>query len=139
MNLQFVPPSAAAGDLSQILKAAIVALNNRDHQKSIELFTRASAMDKTNIDVLLELGLAHGLRYDFPAAESFFEKAFRVADRKGQALALAGKRCVEFQNFEMAERYFKRAADRSDSPPIIFTEMAAIYQRQHRMEDAAIM
>ena len=89
--------------------------------------------------ILLDLGRMQGLRYDYTAAESCFERAIRVSPRKTEAIALVGTRCREFRNLEMAEHYCKLAAEQKDATPEMLADLAELYERQRRMEDAAAL
>src|SRR5271170_8527834 len=93
------------GSLARMLQAAGEAWNRKDFQQNIEILERASRLDPANSGILLQLGCAYGLRYDYAAAERCFEKATRFAPKKTEALAAAGKKCCDFRKLDLAERY----------------------------------
>jgi Sulfotransferase family/Tetratricopeptide repeat len=76
------------------------------------------------------------LRYDYSQAERCLERAINLAPRKTEALALAGAQCRDFRRSEMAEHYFRRAAEQKDVSPEILADLAELYERLRRMEDA---
>jgi tetratricopeptide (TPR) repeat protein len=119
-----------------MMQAAKQALQLRDFQRSIEILERANRLNPANPDILLQLGSAHGRRYDYVTAEGCFEKAIRFASKKTEVLAVAGRLCRDFSNYDMAERYLQRAAEQNDAPPETFVQLAEIYERFHRLEDA---
>jgi len=121
--------------LPHLIHEAMAAEQHRDFERSIELFGRAHQLDKTNVDVLLHLGLGHGWRCDYPAAENYFEKAVNTAVNTSWALLQAGWGCVIFENFEMADRFLRRAAVRGDCSPEVFVHLAEICARRHRPEE----
>src|ERR1039457_3732458 len=77
------------GSIARMLNAAGEAWDRKEFQQSIEILERASRLDPANAQVLLRLGRAYGLRYDYAGAERCFEKAIRVALKKTEAMATA--------------------------------------------------
>jgi tetratricopeptide (TPR) repeat protein len=108
----------------------------REFQKSIETLERASRLDPANARILLDLGGTYGLRYDYAAAERCFEQAVRVALRKTEALAAAGERCCQFNQYEMAERFFQRVVAQKDALPKALVKLAEIHERLRRLDTA---
>src|SRR5205085_3981601 len=104
-----------------------------------ELMERASRLDPANERVLLDLGSAYGLRYDYAAAERCFEKAVRVAPQKSNALIMAGTYCRNFNRYEMARRYFERAVEQKDVSPDTLVKLAEVYERCRLLDEAAAM
>jgi tetratricopeptide (TPR) repeat protein len=131
------PQLVSSGSLDRMVKAAEESWIHKDFQQSIETLERASRLDPGNFMILLMLGRYHGLRYNYIAAERCFEKAIRIAPAKSAALTMAGEKCRSFARQDMAERYFKQALEQNDVLPGAFVELAEIYERQHRLEDAA--
>jgi len=125
------------GSLSRMLQAAEQAWKRRDFQENIELLQRASRLDPANPSILLQLGRVHGLCFDYAAAEQCFERAIRVAPRKTEALTAAGMGSRDFRNPELAERYFRRAAEQKDSTSETLVHLAELYERVRRVPDAA--
>jgi tetratricopeptide (TPR) repeat protein len=119
-----------------MLKAARESWKLKDFQQSIAILERASRLVPGNFIIPLELGCYYGLCYDYAAAERCFEKAIRIAPTKAMGLAMAGEKCRGFPKPDMAEHYFKLALEQKDVPPEIFVELAEIYERRHRLEDA---
>ena len=104
------------GSLSRLFHQAAEAWRRQDYQETIDLLERAGRLDPANPVVLLDLGRAYGLRYDYPAAERCLEKAVRLAARKTQVLVEAGRRCQEFGHHPMATRYFERVVEQFPAP-----------------------
>lgn len=96
--------------LTRILQEAAEAWKRQEYQQTIESLERVVRLDPANARVLLDLGRAYGLRYNYSAAERCLERAVRVAVKKVEALADAGRRSQEFGSDEMARRYWERAA-----------------------------
>jgi tetratricopeptide (TPR) repeat protein len=129
---RFVSPRS----LSRLFQEAAEAWKRQDYQQTIELLERATSMDPANASIQLDLGRAHGLRYDYPKAERCMEKAIRVAPRKLEALIEAGRRCQEFGNYDMAKGYFEQAAHEKDATSEVFVTLAELTERHARTADA---
>src|SRR5271154_3565713 len=128
--------SVSQGSLTRMLQAAGEAVKRKDFQQHIELLERASRLDPANSGILLQLGRAYGLRYDYAAAERCFEKAIRVAPKKTEALAAAGKKCCDFRKLDLAERYLRLAVEQKDATPDMLVNLAEFYERLRRMDEA---
>ncbi len=125
------------GSISRMLQAAEQAWKRRDFPQNLELLERASRLDPANPAILLQLGRSHGLGFDYAAAEQCFERAIRVTSRKTETLAAAGIHSRDFRNPELAERYFRRAAEQKDAPPEALIYLAELYERLRRGAEAA--
>ena len=120
-----------------MLRDAASAWERQNYQHTFDVLERASRLSPNDPTILLELGNAHGRRYDFAAAEEFFDKAIRVSGWKAEAFLAAGLHCANFRNDEMAERYLNRAVEREKAPGAVLIKLAWIYERQRRPEKAA--
>jgi tetratricopeptide (TPR) repeat protein len=123
--------------LSRLFQEAAESWKRLDYQQSIETLERAAKLDPANANIQLDLGRAYGMRYDYPAAERCLEKAVRVASRKVDTLAEAGRRCQEFGSSEMAKGYFDRAAQENGATADVFVTLAEISERHANLEEAA--
>src|SRR6266446_6967903 len=124
------------GALSRLFQEAAEAWRRQSYAESIALLERASRLDPANASVLLDLGRAYGMRYDYISAERSLEKAVSIASNRVEALAEAGKRCQEFGHYEMAAGYFERAAKEKGSSADVFVILAELYERRHRIPEA---
>jgi tetratricopeptide (TPR) repeat protein len=122
-----------------LFEQAAEAWRRQEYQEAIALLERASRLDPGNSSVLLDLGRAHGMRYDFPAAERCLEKAILISPRRAEALAEAGRRAQEFAHYDMASRYFERASKEKGAAANVFVTLAELYERGHRLEQAAAL
>ena len=77
--------------LSRLFQEAAAAWAQQDYPKTIELLERARKANPANVNLLLDLARAYGLRYDFAAAEACFERAARLLARPVDVLAEAGR------------------------------------------------
>src|SRR5882672_3850245 len=122
--------------LSRMFQEAAESWKRQEYQQTIETLERAARLDPANASILLDLGRAYGLRYDYGAAERCFEKAVRVAPRKVEALAEAGGRSQEFGSYDMAKGYFQRASEESGATADVFVTLAELNERHARLPEA---
>jgi tetratricopeptide (TPR) repeat protein len=130
-------PLVAAGSLNRMLQAAETAWQRKDFQKCIETLQSACRLAPANADILLRLGRIYGLRYDYAAAETCFEKALRFAPRKIGMLVAIADQCQNFRNPDIAERYLRRALEQPDATPQACIKLAELYERVRRLPEAA--
>lgn len=124
------------GSLSRRFQEAAEAWKRQEYEQTIEILERAARLDPANAGVQLDLGRAYGLRYNYSEAERCLEKAVRIAGRKVEALTAAGRRCQEFGSYDMAKRYFDRAASQNDATAEVFVTLAELSERHARLEEA---
>lgn len=129
-------PLVSPGSLSRLLQQASECWRRRDYPQYFDLMERACRLDPANHRLLLDLGLAHGIRYDYPAAEHCFDRAIRMAPNKSDALVMAGTYCRNFSRFEMARNYFEQAAAQKDASPDTFVKLAEIHERFRSLDKA---
>jgi Tfp pilus assembly protein PilF len=135
LRIQTPPPGA----LSRKLQAAAEAWQKQEFEHYFELMEAASRLDPANYRILLDLGLAYGMRYEYSNAERCFEKAFRLAPQKAEMLALAGTHCRNFGRYEMAKRYFERATEQPEATADTFVKLAEICERFRLRDEARIL
>jgi len=125
------------GSVFRMIKTADEAWKRRDFQQCFESLERASRLDPANRSLLFILGQRYGLRYDYAAAERYFDKAVRLATNKSEALAFAGRLSTDFASHQLTEHYFQQALEHKDASPETFARLAELYERLHRLEDAS--
>ncbi len=121
----------------QLIKNSEAAWRRRNYQQGIDLLEQASQLAPNDSRILLYLGRCHGLRYDYAAAERYFEKVIRLEGWKSESFLKAGRYCLSFRQYEMAESFFERALKRDGNAVEILVELARIYLRQGRLDEAA--
>src|ERR1043165_9304142 len=125
--------SATKGSIEVLLQEAVEAWKRREYEESIELLNKARTRDPHDSSVLLELGRAYGMRYDYANAERSFEMAIRASSRQTEMLIAAGRRCQEFGRDEMAWHYFERALERPDASVEMFIALAELHERHNQL------
>src|SRR5260370_22576323 len=124
------------GSRARMLQTATELWHRQDFDHYFELMERVCRLDPANHGLLLDLGSAYGMRYDYAAAERCFEKAVRVAPDRATALAMAGMQCRNFSRDELARHYFERAIAEKGAPPDNFVKLAELYERFHFLDEA---
>jgi len=130
-------PNKSNPAIERLYHEAEEAWGRQDYPKTFALIERAARKDPHNPSLLLDLARAHGRRYDYPAAERCIEKAVQISKDRTHTLGEAGRVCLEFDNFDMAIGYLKRATHiKSVSVGALLT-LADIYFRDKRIDEAA--
>jgi tetratricopeptide (TPR) repeat protein len=124
------------GALGRLRQSALESWRRQDYEAYFKTMEQASRQDPANPEILLDMGAAYGMRYDYPSAERCFEKAFRVASNKDKALVMAGTQCRGFDRYEMARDYFERAIKEPKASPDTYVKLAEIYERFRLLEEA---
>src|SRR5256885_16255908 len=87
--------------IQRLYREAEVAWGNQAYQKSISLIEKATHKEPQNPSLLLDLARAYGRRYDFPAAERYFEKAVQISTDRAHTLGEAGTICTEIRKLHI--------------------------------------
>ncbi|MDB5305337.1 MAG: Sulfotransferase [Phycisphaerales bacterium] len=122
--------------MTRMLQSAGECWRRQEYDQYFSQMENARRSDPGNHAILLDLGAAHGMRYDYAAAEESFERAVALAPAKSEALAMAGLHCRNFNRHEMAERYFERAAEQKGATADTFAKLAELHERLRRLDAA---
>ena len=131
-----------SGLLQRKLHAADVAWGKRDSEGCLEALDLARRVAPADADVMLKLGQAQALSYDYAAAESSFEQALQLSPQKTRMLVTIAHLCRDFQNPALAERYLGRALAALEPTkvwPPTGLELAKLYERLHRLTEATAL
>lgn len=121
---------------SSVYQQVAQAWKRRDYQQAIEILTCASQRQPSDAKLLLNLGEAYGLRYDYAQAERCLEQAVSVSTNRVATLTEAGRRCEGFKQPRMATGYFMRAAERSEVSPCVLVALAEFEESHSRLDRA---
>jgi len=130
-------PAVSQDTFARFLQTAGQALDRGDLKESLDILERARRLVPTNLDILLLLGKAHGLRFDYAAAEGCFEKAVQFSSRKIHTLTDAGASAYAFYKRELAERYMRRATEQKDATAETWIRLAKFLEGTHRVSESA--
>jgi tetratricopeptide (TPR) repeat protein len=123
--------------IERLYRESEEAWGRQDYQQSISLIEQATRKEPSNPSLLLDLARAHGLRYDFPAAERCIEKALQISAVRAHTLGEAGRICLEFNNVDMALGYLERACQKKGVSVGVLITLADNYVRDKRVDEAA--
>ena len=123
------------GSLSRLFQEAAEAWRAQEYERTIDLLQRAARLDPANVAVLLDLARAHGLRYDYGAAEQCLDKAIRISPRS-ETITDAARRCQEFGHYPLALKFFFRSLDQDPNGMEALTALADLLERGHRVAEA---
>ena len=118
------------------LQQAAAAWQVRDFTQYFEKMQRALRVEPANHRILLDLGLACGIRYDYAAAAQYFDRAVRLAPHKSNALIMAGTYSRNFSRFDLARNYFEQAAEQQDVTADTLVKLAEIHERFRALDRA---
>ncbi|HTA30008.1 MAG TPA: sulfotransferase, partial [Candidatus Cybelea sp.] len=127
------------GALARLRQGATEAWRRQDYPQYFKIMEQANRQDPANPGILLDMGAAYGMRYDYAAAAQCFDKAVRVAPSRSEVLVLAGTQCRGFDRYEMARTYFERAVKEPGASADTFVKLAEIYERFRMLDGAADM
>lgn len=130
------PQLVPQGMINRRMQEAQVAWARADFQGAIEILEGAHRLAPSNPDILVALGRLNGWRYNYKAAEQWFEKVLRFAQRKTEMLVTIGEYCNNLRSLDLAERYFKQALQQPDATPLACVKLAELYERQRRLPEA---
>jgi tetratricopeptide (TPR) repeat protein len=125
------------GALARLRQGALLAWRRQDFPEYFNLMEQATRQDPANPAILLDLGAAYGMRYDYVAAQRCFDKAVRVSPTRSNTLIMAGTQCRGFDRYEMARHYFEQAVNQPGSSPDTFVKLAEIYERFRLLDEAS--
>jgi len=130
------PQLVSQGLLTRRLQTAQAAWARKEFEAAIEILESANRLAPANPGILIELGRANGLRYNYEAAERWFEKTLCFAPRKTEMLTTIAAHCQFFRNPELAERYLRRVLEQPDATPQACIKLAELYERLRRLPEA---
>jgi len=133
-QLQSTKPNPA---VLRLYRESNEAWEQQDYPRSISLIEKATRKEPRNPSHLLHLARAYGQRYDFPAAERHIEKAVQISTDRAHTLGEAGQICFEFENLDMALKYFQRASQKKGVSITPLITLADMYFRDKRIDEAA--
>ena len=132
-------PSATpvpTADLRSLLEGAKKAWADRDFERSIDLLERASRLAPHDPHILMDLGQYHGFRFNYAAAEKYFEKAIELTRGDNVAFVTAGYYSIAFGRPDAGRRYFERALARNGDSLAALVRLARIEERYNRLDEA---
>jgi tetratricopeptide (TPR) repeat protein len=120
------------------LRAARRAWAKQRYDEALLLFDQAVRLEKTNVRALVDAARAHGFRYQYRRAEELTDQLLHLAPKRADAWLWAGETYRMIALLDRAAECFERSCQISALPQSML-ELAALYERQHRLDEAADM
>jgi tetratricopeptide (TPR) repeat protein len=122
-------------DLPELQKArALWQLNRFD--EALEAFDRAVRLCPQNVVALIDASRAFGARFEIARAEALLDRLIGLGARNPQILHLAGQSYRMIFRPGKAIECFQRALALSRDLPDALLELAVLYERRHRLDEA---
>ena len=119
-----------------IVKRAVLAWQDHRYDEAIDLFERALAQNPNDIQVLLDLGRAHGLRYELDKCEDYLAKARKLGGRSPEVAMAIGETYRKVAQFDHAAKSFRQAAELAAGQTEALVQLAEVQERLHALDDA---
>ncbi|RIK81317.1 MAG: hypothetical protein DCC68_09025 [Planctomycetota bacterium] len=123
-------------DDTPTLQAARRAWAAQRYDEALALFDEAIRLQPANVRALVDAARAHGFRYDYAKAVDLTERLLRLAPRRAEAHLWAGETYRMIALAAEATACFERSCELAATPQAL-VELATLYERQHRLEEAA--
>lgn len=122
--------------ITRMLQEAARSWQQGDHAEYFSAMERVASVDPGNDRIAIDLGAAHAMRYEYPAAQQWFERAVAISENKSETLAMIGLQCRNANRYEMAEQYLERASAQKGATADTLTKLAEMYERLRRLDKA---
>jgi tetratricopeptide (TPR) repeat protein len=130
-----------------LLKSESLARSARDawgrnqYEQTIALYEQALRRDPKNHLLLIDLARAYGLRYRLEEAAQVLDRVVRLYPRNAKVRSMVARSysmisrpAQAIEHFEKAQQLNPQHADAATD----LIELAALYEREHRLEDARL-
>src|SRR5690349_5946574 len=122
-------------DVPELQRARTLwSLNRLD--EALHLFEEAVRKYPQNLVALIDASRALGARFEIPRAEAMLDRLVKAAPRKPRVLHLAGQSYRMIFRPEKAIDCFQRALAIDKNIPDAHLELAVLFERRHRLNEA---
>lgn len=118
------------------LRAARRAWAQHRFDEALLLFNQAVRLEKSNLRALVDAARAHGFRYQYRRAEELTDQLLQLAPKRADVWLWAGETYRMIALLDRATECFERSCQIGATPQSML-ELAALYERQHRLVEAA--
>src|SRR5215218_8416400 len=97
----------------QMLQESARAWHELDYPRALAILETAHRAEPNHVGVMLELGRANGMRFEYDKAQEWFERAVKAAPApsKSDVLTMAAFHARNYRRYETATQYLERAAN----------------------------
>lgn len=132
------PPVIISGlgvDVPELQRArALWGLNRLD--EALQLFEEAVRKYPQNLVALVDASRALGARFEIRRAESMLDRLMKLGAHQPEILHLAGQSYRMIFRQERAMECFERVLRMTKGVPDAYLELAILYERRHRLDEA---
>lgn len=122
-------------DLPELQRARALWIANR-FEEALQLFEKAVRTHPQNLVALVDASRALGARFEIQRAEEMLDRLMKVGDRQPNLLHLAGQSYRMIFRADKAMSCFERVLSMTKDIPDASLELAILYERRHRVEEA---
>jgi tetratricopeptide (TPR) repeat protein len=122
-------------DLPELQKARALWQANRFNE-ALVLFENAARKHPQNLVALVDASRAFGARFEIDRAERLVDQVLKVGGKRPEILHLAGQTYRMIFRPERAIACFEKVVAQSREIPDAFLELANLYERRHRLDEA---
>jgi tetratricopeptide (TPR) repeat protein len=127
--------SGLGPDLPELRQARALWQANR-FDESLQLFEKAVRKCPSNLVALIDASRALGARFEIARAEALLDRLMDLGQRNAQVLHLAGQSYRMIFRPAKAIDCFQRALALTKNIPDALLELAVLYERRHRLDEA---
>jgi tetratricopeptide (TPR) repeat protein len=122
-------------DIAELQRARTLwGLNRFD--EALQLFEHAVEKHPQNLVALIDASRALGARFEIRRAETMLDRLVKLGAQQPDLLHLAGQSYRMIFRPEKAIECFQRVLARTKEIPDAYLELAILYERRHRVEEA---
>lgn len=110
--------------------------NERRWDEALTAFDQAVAEEKNNARAMVDAARAFAARYDFDRAGALLQRLIRLEGSNPTILAQAGESYRLMSRYPEAVKCFERVCDLTKADASTQLELAALYERLHRLDQA---
>ncbi|MCB1094547.1 MAG: sulfotransferase [Verrucomicrobiae bacterium] len=118
------------------VKRAVLAWQEHRYDEAIVLFERALQQKPNNVQLLLDLGRAYGLRYDYDKADEYLGRALKLSPDSPRAMFAIGETYRKIARFDRAAEYFRKATLLASGQVNALLQLAEVLERLHALDEA---
>jgi tetratricopeptide (TPR) repeat protein len=122
-------------DLPELQQARALWGANR-FDEALQIFERAVEKHPQNLVALIDASRALGARFEIARAEKIVDRLLAAAGNRADIIHLAGQTYRMIFRPDQAMRCFEKALAMSKEIPDAYLELAVLYERRHRLDEA---
>ena len=122
-------------DLPDLQRARALWQQNR-FDESVSLFEKTARAHPQNLVALVDASRALGARFEIARAEQLLDRLVKIGANRPDLLHLAGQSYRMIFRPEKAMDCFRQALAKTKAIPDAQLELAVLYERRHRVEEA---